>query len=117
MVDSGAAVVAAAVPGTDQQMFLQNALSERPAAAGTDAVESMDFAVPIAESVFVIAQGDLCGGAGWKGREREDPDKWHHYNRTVFTMMPQSADAAMSHTEWMRVRRSSAPPMMAIATV
>ena len=55
MTDAGAAIVPSAVPRTDEEIFLQDALAEGAAAAGTDSVEGVDFAIEIAEGVGVAA--------------------------------------------------------------
>jgi hypothetical protein len=77
MMDAGAAIVPAAVPGADEKITLEDALPEGPAAAGTDAVERVDFAVEIAECVGVTVDGHLgCGGRG-EGGERKYFDERH----------------------------------------
>jgi hypothetical protein len=66
MMHAGAAIVSAPMPRTNQQAALQNTLSEGAAAARTDSVEGMDFAVQIAERVFVATYRDLGCCARWE---------------------------------------------------
>lgn len=66
MMHAGAAIVSAPMPWANQQAALENTLSERAAATGTDAVESMDFAGQIAEGVFVSTYRHLGCCARWE---------------------------------------------------
>jgi hypothetical protein len=77
MVDAGAAIVTPPMPGANDQIALQYALTERAAAAGADAIEGVDFAVEIAEGIWVTVHEHFGGGAGGKCGKREDSDERH----------------------------------------
>jgi hypothetical protein len=61
MVHAGAAIVPSSMPGANQQMALQDALSKRPSAAWADAVERMNLSVQIAEREQLFTNRYLGG--------------------------------------------------------
>src|SRR4051794_10150851 len=66
MVLPGAAIVAAAMPGTHEQILLQHALSERSTAAWTLPIKRMHFTFEIADGVVFALNVDLGGRAWWQ---------------------------------------------------
>ena len=77
MVDAGAAIVAPAVPGAHEQLALQDALPQRAAAAGANAIERVDFAFEIAERIRMPVDEHLGGGARGKSGKRKDANERH----------------------------------------
>jgi hypothetical protein len=78
MVYAGAAIVPSAVPRTHEEVALQDALPERPFAAGADSIERVNLAVQIAECEFVSADRYFGRRTRRKRGERQDFDEhWH----------------------------------------
>jgi hypothetical protein len=77
MMDAGAAIVPAAVPGADEKVALEDALAEGASAAGTDAIERVDFPIEIAECVRMTVYGYLGSCGRGKGGKRKYFDERH----------------------------------------
>jgi hypothetical protein len=77
MVNASAAIVAASMPGADDEIALQYALSDRAAAAGADAIERVDFAIEIAKRVRVAIDEHLGRGARGKRGKSQHADERH----------------------------------------
>jgi hypothetical protein len=77
MVNASAAIVAASVPGTDDEVALQYSLSNRAATAGADTVERVDFAIEVAKRVGVAIDEHFGRGARGKRGKGQHADERH----------------------------------------
>jgi len=77
IVGAGAAIEFPGVPGAHQRLSVQSSVAERSASVGAEAVESVQFAVHVANGVGAVPHVRFHNGPRRKLGERRDFDEGH----------------------------------------